>query len=71
MKWHLNYPVRDVIFFIGILFMLSTSSCSEKDTICMNCHRIKSGGGVVPGTETRVCGEESIQRLRKSGYKCF
>lgn len=71
MKWYLDNPYRYVIFFIGILFLLSTSSCGEKDTICMNCHRVNSSGGVVPGTEIRVCGEESIQRLRNSGYKCF
>jgi hypothetical protein len=63
----LNKMYRKIFYCIVLLFLLTASSCEKE--ICMICYRVDAGG-IVQGTETKMCGEEGIQHLRDRGYLC-
>jgi len=56
-----------VLSCIVFLVLLSVGSCEKE--ICMICYRVDAGG-IVQGTEIKMCGEDGIQHLRNRGYLC-
>jgi hypothetical protein len=68
MKKCLYKVLRKVFYCIVILFLLTANSCEKKE-ICMTCYRVDSNG-IVPGTGTKMCGEDGIKHLRDRGYLC-